>query len=186
MVTSIPRSKPTPSRAVAITQRFYKKHMKILRSLLLALFIGLTISTAEEVMPLPDLSKAFPTEKLFTQTKLAGIEVYAYATNHDFATLKKELQVFLGEGWTEVKVNPVIEKVTNETIKAQGVEMEGNTLFSHPEYPHTQIGLTQMKMDLVGKKFIANITVVRNKAEQGSAEQQSTRSQSKSEDHQKP
>jgi hypothetical protein len=60
-------------------------------------------------------------------------------------------------------------------MKAQGMAMEGNTLFSNPEFPGTQIGLTQMKMELAGKKFMANITVIRNKAEQAGTGQASTR-----------
>jgi len=144
--------------------------MKTLHSFLLTLLIGLSTLAAEETISFPDLSKAFPTEKLFTQTKLEKIETYAYATNFDFTLLKKKFREFLGKGWTEVKVDPEIEKSTNEAMKAQGMTMEGNTLFFNPEFPGTQIGLTQMKMELEGKKFMANITVIRNKAESGSGE----------------
>jgi hypothetical protein len=148
--------------------------MKTLHAFLSASLIGISTLFAEDGRSLPDLSKAFPSEKLFNQTKLEGIETYAYATDFDFADLKKKFIEFLGKGWTEAKVDPEIEKSTNEAMKAQGMAMEGNTLFSNPEFPGTQIGLTQMKMELEGKKFMANITVIRNKAEQSGAGQPAT------------
>ncbi len=145
---------------------FCQKYMKTLLAYFCASLLGISTLSAEDGNSFPDLSKAFPTEKLFNQTKLEGIETYAYATDLGFAELKKKFIEFLGKGWSEAKVDPEMEKAANEAMKAQGMAMEGNTLFSNAEFPGVQIGLTQMQLELEGKKFMASITVIRDKAEQ--------------------
>ncbi len=155
--------------------------MKTLLAYFCASLIGISTLSAEDRNSIPDLAKAFPTEKLFNQTKMEGIETYAYATNLGFADLKKKFIEFLGKSWSEAKVDPEMEKAANAAMKAQGMAMEGNTLFTNTEFPGIQIGLTQMKLELEGKKFMANITVMRDKAEQASDGQPATRPELKSE-----
>ena len=150
--------------------------------LILTLIIAFCTSlSAKEAKALPDFTKAFPQDKLFQQTKISGIETYGYATNLSFAELKKQFIKFLGEGWSEEVTDPEVKKATDEAMKQQGMTLEGNVLFTNPDFPKVQIGLTQMKMELEGKKFLANITVLAKQAEQGSAHQSTTRSESKSE-----
>ena len=144
--------------------------MKPLLSLLLISFLSSSLLCAGEPKELPDFSKAFPTEKLFNQTKLGRIESYGYATDLAFGDLKKKFREYLGKGWSEAEVDHEIEQSTNEAMKQQGMTMEGNTLFTNPAFPGVQIGLTQVKMALEGKKFLANITVIRNKAEDGAGQ----------------
>jgi len=129
--------------------------------LLLILFLTFRLNLgAEEVKTLPDFAKAFPQEKLLLQSKVAGIETYGYATNLPFKDIKKLFIEFLGNGWVEPETNPEVEEATSEMIEQQGMTLEGNVLFSNSAYAEVQIGLTQMKMDLDGKQFLVNITVL--------------------------
>ena len=138
--------------------------MKILRSFLVIFVIGLSALFAKEATPFPDLSTALPTEKLSKQVKLAGFEIYIYATDSEFAKLKKKFSGFLGADWTEVKLNPKSKKTINEAaeaVKAKGGVMEGVAIVSNPEFPGTHILLQQMKKKSESKKTLV-ITVIRN------------------------
>lgn len=149
--------------------------MKVRHSFAFVLLISLSGLCAQDPKPFPDCAKAFPTEKLFTQTKMGSFETYAYATDFDFAELKKKFREFLGEGWTEEEIDPEVNKAASEAMKAQGKVMEGNVLFSNPVFPDVRIGLTQIRMEIEGKKFMASIAVIRTPAELSGAGQSSPR-----------
>ncbi|NNC89603.1 MAG: hypothetical protein HKN82_14200 [Akkermansiaceae bacterium] len=157
--------------------------MKPLLPLLFASILNSPLLLAEESKGIPDLAKAFPTEKLFNQTNLEGLESYSYATNLEFAELKKKFGEYLGKDW---KVDPEIEKATKEAMEKRDLAMEGNSLFSNPEFPGVQIGLTQIKMELEGKKFVASVTVIRDRADQGGADQPAAAPESKPEGNENP
>ncbi len=129
----------------------------------LLLTLALALSTclyAKDPKPLPDFTKAFPQGKLFEQTKLSGVETYGYSTDLPFKELKKKFMAFLGKGWMEVKTGHEEKKATDEIMKSKGLTLEGHMFFTHPDYPKIQIGLTQIKMQIEGKKFMASITVI--------------------------
>lgn len=136
--------------------------MKNLYPIILLLFLSSSFLAAEESKPFPDLSKAFPTEKLFNQTKIEGIETYGYLTNLDFANLNQKFTEFLGKNWGEAEVDSEIKKINNQGMQDQGVEIEGFILFSSPDFPDVQISLAQMKMEIENKQFMAIITVIRS------------------------
>lgn len=143
---------------------FTKKYTMKPIHLILTLIIAFSASLyAEDSKDLPDFTKAFPQEKLFQQTKISKIETYVYATNVPFVDLKEQFTKFLGKGWMLPEVDPETKKATNEAMKKQGMTFEGNVLFSHQDYPGIKVALTQMKMELEGKKFIVNITVLGKK-----------------------
>ena len=118
-------------------------------------------TAAANAAAIPDLSKAFPGEKIFSQSKLQGIETYSYLTNASFAELKKQFQAYLGAEWKEVTIDTEVAKQADEIVADSGFNMEGNTLFENAKHPGVQIGLTQMPMELEGKKYLANITLLR-------------------------
>lgn len=145
--------------------------MKPLFSLFFASVLSSSLLFSAESKAYPDLSKAFPTEQLFNQTKLEGIETYSYLTNREFAELKEGFSKYLGKGW---EVDPEMEKFTKEAIEKKGIAMEGTSLFSNPKFPGVQIGLTQVKMELGNKKFVTSVTVIRDKVEEDGAEESAT------------
>ena len=110
---------------------------------------------AERGENLPDLAKAFPGEKLFSQTKLEGTESYGYATDLPFEELKKMLTAFLGNGWKETEMDASVFK----EVARQNDALLGNANFTNPAFPGVQIGLTQIKQELEGKKSAAVIAV---------------------------
>jgi|GEM_PF-1791016 len=121
---------------------------------------------------LPDLAKVFPDEVLFTQTKIGTIETYGYMTDRSFSDLKSILQLYLGNGWIEEKQDAqdtVFEKAANKQMKDQGMIFVGNLLFSNSAYPDINIGFTMVEMNMSGKKYLANITVLRRDAEHAPA-----------------
>ena len=46
-------------------------------------------------------------------------------------------------------------------MKDQGVVLEGNKIFANPAYPGIKLGLTQMKMAIEGKMFLAQVLVIK-------------------------
>lgn len=139
--------------------------MKTFIATALAILIGSFVLADE--MKLPDLAKAFPDEMLFTQTKISTIETYGYLTDRSFSDLKLALQDYLGEGWVEVKQAPGVDKAVNQQIEDQDATLVGNLLFSHPVFPDIHVGFTMMEMNISGKKYLANITVIRKNTEHG-------------------
>lgn len=126
--------------------------MKMLSVLLFTLTSVTGLAFAEQASSLPDFSKAFPKETLWNQTKLDDVKTYSYATNVEFKDLKKTFVQFLGRGWSEVSMEEVFDDA-QEGIK-------GNVIFTNPDHPGIQIGLTQMSMEFMGKQFMVNITVL--------------------------
>lgn len=131
--------------------------MKILSILFFMLTSAVALVLADQADPLPDFSKAFPKEKLWSQTKLDGIKTYSYATDVQFRDLKKGFIRFLGHGWTGVSMTDAPDD------DAEGIT--GNVIFTNPKHPHIQVGLTQMGMEFLGKKFMVNITVLTETSE---------------------
>ena len=133
--------------------------MKILLLLTTASFFLCSLSLAGDKNKFPDLTKAFPKEKLISQSEISGIRSYAYASDLNYLELQAAFLKFLGEGWIEVPVDPKTKKMANEGL-------EGNVLFSNPDFKDTQIGLTQMKMPVEGKKYLVSIVVMKIRAGQ--------------------
>jgi hypothetical protein len=111
---------------------------------------------------LPDLAKAFPGEKLFSQTKLMGTESYGFATDLPFEELKKRLAAFLGGGWQETEMDPAVLKEAARRNDA----LLGNANFTNPAFPGVQVGLTQIKQEMEGRKSAAVIAVAGNREDE--------------------
>jgi hypothetical protein len=110
------------------------------------------LALADQTNPLPDFSKALPKAVLWNQTKLNGIETYSYATDVEFSDLKKRFIKFLGRGWTEASMADVLDDTSEKITR--------NVIFTNPDYPGIQVGLTLMGMEFMGKQFMVSITIL--------------------------
>jgi hypothetical protein len=160
--------------------------MSTLHPFLLICIISISTLFAEDTGRFPDLSKVFPNEDLFMQTKMNGIETYAYATDVEFDKLKRKFSDYLGKKWTEMKYDPEILQSTHEVMKAENMVIEGNSIFTNPDYPGIYVGLTQMKMEVEGKKYMVNITVIPDMSKQANTGQSFTRLEAHAVDYDQP
>ena len=117
---------------------------------------------AEEVKSLPDFSKSFPKEKLWSQTQLEGIETYSYATDLSFDELRKLFTKYLGDDWKELKIDEATKAEMDEMMAGDDTKFSGNIIFTNEAFPDAQVGLTQMEMSLMGKSYLVNVTVIKN------------------------
>ena len=134
--------------------------MKKIISITAILMIAICHSYAEEAK-IPDISKAFPGEKILIKSSIAGAETCAYATDIDFAELSKKLKAFLGKGWSEMKIGQDKEEM-NKAFEAQGIKVLGSTMYKSDEFPDKMLMFTQLEMPagVTGdKKTMAQIVV---------------------------
>lgn len=129
---------------------------------MLVVLISATVLADEK--SLPDFSKTFPDETLFTQSTNGTFETYGYLTDRSFSDLKSVLQLYLGEGWIEVKQDPDDEKGADKQMEYPGTTLVGSLIYYSPEL-HVNVGFTMMAINGYGKKYLANITVAQMKAE---------------------
>ena len=129
--------------------------------LITILTVASFLSCNAEDKKLPDLSKAFPAEKLFSQSKLGGMETYSWATDLAYVDLEKKFLKYVGPGWVQQKTDKENQARIDKSMKDQGVVLEGNKIFANPAYPGIKLGLTQMKMAIEGKMFLAQVLVIK-------------------------
>ena len=136
--------------------------MKNLTTIVFALLFVVASSFAEEGKALPDFSKAFAEEKLWSQTQMEEIETYSYATDRSFKELKKRFTKYLGESWKELKIDEDVEAEINKSMAENDMQLSGNIIYTNDSFPDVQVGLTQMEMDFMGKSYLVNVTVMKN------------------------
>jgi hypothetical protein len=135
--------------------------MKKLTAILISIIFTSSL-LAEEVKSLPDFSKSFPKEKLWSQTQLEGIETYSYATDLSFDELRKLFTKYLGDDWKELKIDEATKAEMDEMMAGDDTKFSGNIIFTNEAFPDAQVGLTQMEMSLMGKSYLVNVTVIKN------------------------
>lgn len=119
-------------------------------------------SKAEDI---PDLAKAFPGEDVFSKTQLDDLETYSYLTNATLAEHKQKLLNYLGKGWKEDTTAKDLLKDRKDLDQLEDGTPIGTTLYVNPAFPEISIGISQVKMDLSGKKYLTSIVLIRNKSE---------------------
>jgi len=148
--------------------------MKTLLLLTSLLFTLNCISSGAGHEVLPDLSKAFPKEKLIHKEISDQVESYLYESDLKYETLKKIFIEFLGQGWIEVKADPKVKNAANDAMKGQGIVMVKNTKFSHVKFPNVSIGFVQLKMDNEAKDFVVSAVLIREDINRSSDDQKRT------------
>lgn len=114
------------------------------------------LAIADEAQQVPDLSKAFPTEKLIGKMFVNEIEYFNFNTDLEYVQLKAKLITYLGNDWTE---SPLKEPQTDREIKLRNL-YEGKTTFNNAKFPEIKIDFA-VKKSRAGKKFIAMLHIAK-------------------------
>ena len=128
-----------------------------MRNLLLAFVALLTIhpsAFADETEKMPDLSNAFPTEKLIAKIVVNKIDHFNFNTDLEYAELKTKLTTYLGKDWIE---SPPTEPKTDLEKKLQRF-YAGRSTFTNAKFPSMKIKFSVKESRASsGKKFIASL-----------------------------
>ena len=125
-----------------------KKH--IITTLLLVLSFTNLNANEKTVKHITDLYKS---EKLFMNTNMDDMKIYAYSTNMDYKTALNKLKKSLDSSWEQQDIDPEQKKKAFGQTKKQ---INGMDIFSKD---HQMISITHMNMEMEGKKFFLQITI---------------------------
>jgi len=114
---------------------------------------------AQKEAGLPDLSKAFPGEKVLFNNEIAGVLTCAYTTELPYAELREKLLKYLGEGWIVDKDGKVLE-MAKEQFEKQGMKLLGCEQLKNPAFTNKMLMFVQVEMPQGGGGTLAQITVV--------------------------
>ena len=114
---------------------------------------------AQKEAGLPDLSKAFPGEKVLFNQEIAGVVTCAYMTDLPYAQLREKLLKYLGEGWA-VEEQPEVLKKAKEEFEKQGMKLLGCEQLKNPAFANKALMFVQLEMPQGGGGTMAQITIV--------------------------
>ncbi len=107
---------------------------------------------------LPDLSKAFPDEKLISQQEAQYTKIYGYETNLSYTELKGKLVAYLGDGWFQDLRAPDLKTIHGD-ISGGGCMVEGYSMFKNDRFPGAVITLMHSRTTFFGNQFMAMLAL---------------------------
>ena len=147
----------------------------ILQAIALMMFAAISClaeeadKVAQKEAGLPDLSKAFPGEKVLFNQEIAGVVTCAYMTDLPYAQLREKLLKYLGGGWA-VEEQPEVLKKAKEEFEKQGMKLLGCEQLKNPAFANKALMFIQLEMPQGDGGTMAQIMIVPSPAAEPAVE----------------